>query len=70
MQGIILLADSIVHKHSLTHLRQSKQGVPMAQTNSTLTHLECGNCGKQYEPHQLLNLCSATAASRCWRAMT
>ena len=31
----------------------------MARTKSTLTHLECGNCGKQYDPHQLLNLCSA-----------
>ncbi|HAJ36459.1 MAG TPA: threonine synthase [Chloroflexi bacterium] len=30
----------------------------MAQTKSTLTHLECGNCGKQYAPHRLMNLCS------------
>jgi threonine synthase len=30
----------------------------MAQTNSTLTHLECGACGKIYEPNQLLNLCT------------
>jgi threonine synthase len=30
----------------------------MAQTNSTLTHLECGACGKTYEANQLLNLCT------------
>ena len=30
----------------------------MAQTKSTLTHLECGNCGKSYDPHRLLNLCA------------
>jgi threonine synthase len=30
----------------------------MAQTKSTLTHLECGACGKSYDPHRLLNLCT------------
>jgi threonine synthase len=29
----------------------------MTQTKSTLTHLECGNCGKHYDPNHLLNLC-------------
>jgi threonine synthase len=29
----------------------------VASTRSTLTHLECGLCGKTYEPNQLLNLC-------------
>lgn len=26
-------------------------------TQSTLTHLECGQCGTTYEPNQLINLC-------------
>ncbi len=30
----------------------------MSKTRSTLTHLECGYCGKSYEPNQLINLCS------------
>jgi threonine synthase len=30
----------------------------MTQTKSTLTHLECGNCGKHYDPNHLLNLCT------------
>ncbi|GIK71197.1 MAG: threonine synthase [Chloroflexota bacterium] len=29
----------------------------MARTKSTLTHLECGMCGKHYAADQLLNLC-------------
>jgi threonine synthase len=29
----------------------------MAQTKSTLTHLECGYCGKNYDANQLINLC-------------
>lgn len=29
----------------------------MARTKSTLTHLECGMCGKRYAADQLLNLC-------------
>jgi threonine synthase len=29
----------------------------MAKTKSALTHLECGYCGKSYEPNQLINLC-------------
>ena len=30
----------------------------MARTKSTLTHLECGFCGKTYAADQLLNLCT------------
>jgi len=30
----------------------------MSKTRSTLTHLECGYCGKQYAADQLINLCS------------
>ena len=30
----------------------------MTRTNSTLTHLECGNCGKRYDANQLINLCA------------
>lgn len=30
----------------------------MSKTRSTLTHLECGYCGKQYAAGQLINLCS------------
>ncbi len=30
----------------------------MTQTSSTLTHLECGNCGKTYDANQLINLCA------------
>jgi threonine synthase len=29
----------------------------MTQTRSTLTHLECGLCGKHYAANQLINLC-------------
>ena len=29
----------------------------MTQTKSTLTHLECGYCGKEYAPDRLINLC-------------
>ena len=31
----------------------------MTRTKSTLTHLECGNCGASYAADQLLNLCTA-----------
>jgi threonine synthase len=30
----------------------------MTSTKSTLTHLECGLCGKSYDANQLINLCS------------
>jgi threonine synthase len=30
----------------------------MSKTRSTLTHLECGYCGKQYAADQLINLCA------------
>ena len=30
----------------------------MTRTKSTLTHLECGNCGKTYDANQLINLCA------------
>lgn len=30
----------------------------MAHTKSTLTHLECGYCGKEYAADQLINLCT------------
>jgi threonine synthase len=29
----------------------------MSNTNSTLTHLECGLCGTRYDANQLINLC-------------
>ena len=31
----------------------------MPKTKSTLTHLECGLCGKTYAADQLMNLCPA-----------
>lgn len=56
LAGLLIWADSYTKDGS--SFKQNAEHQAMTLTATTLTHLECGMCGKSYDPDQLINMCS------------